>query len=264
MPNKAAHRTPWRAPVTFDVRWPTSLKILRRSVMIRGMSIVVGIVIALCTAPAAVAQSQAGGGGTHDHRRFQCLDEGLKSSEVGCLLLAKREIARFPQGAVFWHLNKFPSRAAAEAAKGQTDMVVEAEGVFWVFSFGPKDAAPRQGQLVASVGPLQMSSEKLPAAKSYEVVAYLAVMPAGTHTRVHTHPGPEAWYVLDGEQCLETPEGTIKARAGEGAMVRPTIPMRLTNNGSSTRRALFIVIHNANQPWMSFTDEWKPTGACDR
>jgi hypothetical protein len=40
--------------------------------------------------------------------------------------------------------------------------------------------------------------------------------------------------------------------------------MRLTNNGSSTRRALFIVIHDAAQPWSNFTEDWKPTGACDR
>jgi quercetin dioxygenase-like cupin family protein len=231
---------------------------------LKGVSLVAAAAIALCASPAVFAQAQTGGQVPHDHRRFQCLEDGLKSSEVGCLLLAKKEVTRFARGPVFWHLNKFPSRAAAEAVKGQMGMVVEAEGRFWLFSFGPKHAAPKQGELVASVGPLQMTSDMLPAAKSYEVVAYLAVMPARTHTRVHTHPGPEAWYVLEGEQCLETPEGTIKARAGEGAMVRPTIPMRLTNNGSSTRRALFIVIHDADQPWMVFTDDWKPTGACDQ
>lgn len=232
--------------------------------MIRVVSLVALVAVALCNAPAAPVQTQAGGNDAHDHRHFQCLDDGLKSSEVGYLLLAKKEITRFPEGAVFWHLNKFPSRAAAEAARSKKGMVVEAEGRFWLFSFGPKGTAPKRGELVASVGPLQMTSDTLPVAKSYEVVAYLAVMPAGTHTRVHTHPGPEAWYVLDGEQCLETPEGTIKARAAVGAMVRPTIPMQLTNNGSSTRRALSIVIHDAAQPWMAFTKEWKPTGACDR
>jgi hypothetical protein len=30
----------------------------------------------------------------------------------------------------------------------------------------------------------------------------------------HTHPGPEGWYVLAGEQCLETPAGANKAVAG--------------------------------------------------
>lgn len=220
------------------------------------------LVLALLVAAATVARAQTAPQG-HDHRLFPCMDDGLKSSEFGCLLLAKLQVSRFPGGQLFWHLNKFPTRGAAEAAKGQAGLVVEAEGHFWLYSFGPKNAAPKQGEFVTSVGPLQLTSDTLPPAKSYEVVAYLAVMPAGAHTRVHTHPGPEAWYVLAGEQCLETPEGTIKARAGEGAMVRPSIPMRLTNNGRITRRALFVVVHDAAQPWSMITEDWKPTGACD-
>jgi quercetin dioxygenase-like cupin family protein len=89
-------------------------------------------------------------------------------------------------------------------------------------------------------------------------------MPPGTYTRVHIHPGPEAWYILSGEQCLETPAGPMRAQAGESMVALPTTPMRLTNSGSSVRRAFFIVIHDANQPWTIPTEDWKPTGACDR
>ena len=94
--------------------------------------------------------------------------------------------------------------------------------------------------------------------------AYLAVMPPKSYTTVHTHPGPEAWYVLTGEQCLEIPEGIIRVHAGGGGVAPPATPMRLTNNGASVRRALFIVIHDAAQPWSIPTGDWKPTGACDR
>jgi quercetin dioxygenase-like cupin family protein len=220
--------------------------------------------LTLLVTAATVAQAQAAGKDTHDHRLFACLEDGLKSNDVGCQLLARRQVSRFPAGPLFWHLNKFPTREAAAAAQDQNGMVVEAEGQFWLFSFGPKSAAPKQGEPVASVGPLQLTSEKLPAVKAYQIVAYLAVMPPKAYTRVHTHPGPEAWYVLAGEQCLEVPGGVIKARAGQGAVAPPTTPMRLTNNGSSTRRALFIVIHDAAQPWSLPTEEWKPTGACDQ
>lgn len=222
------------------------------------------LVLALHMVTATVAQAQVNGTDTHDHRRFQCLEDGLKSNKFGCLLLAEKELARFPQGTLFWHLSKFPTRRAAEAAKGQTGMVVEAEGQVWLFSFGPKGAKPKRGKLVSSIGPLQLTSDKLPPAKSYEIVAYRAVMPAGTYTRVHTHPGPEAWYILAGEQCLETPAGVMKGRAGEGMFAPPATPMRLSNNGSSTRSALFIVIHDASQPWSIPTNDWEPTGACDR
>jgi quercetin dioxygenase-like cupin family protein len=222
------------------------------------------LVLALLAVTATVAQAQTAGQGTHDHRLFPCMEDGLKSSEFGCQLLAKLQVSRFPGGQLFWHLNKFPTREAAEAAKGRAGFVVEAEGRFWLYNFGSKSAAPKRGEPVASIGPLQLTSDKLPAAKAYEVVAYLAVMPPKAYTKVHTHPGPEAWYLLVGEQCLETPAGTIKVRAGEGAVAPPATPMRLTNNGSSTRRALFIVIHDAAQPWSNFTEDWKPTGACDR
>ena len=30
---------------------------------------------------------------------------------------------------------------------------------------------------------------------------------------VHRHSGPEAWYTVSGETCLETPDGTQVGRA---------------------------------------------------
>ena len=75
---------------------------------------------------------------------------------------------RFTEGELFWHLNKFPTREAARAAKGQTGIVVEVESQFWLFSFGPKGAAPKQGKHVSSVGPLPLTSGKLPPAQTYE------------------------------------------------------------------------------------------------
>jgi len=227
-------------------------------------NIIGALILALQMATAIAAQTPANVTDAHEHKNFQCLEDGLKSNEFGCLLLAKQQLARFPEGALFWHLSQFPTRKSAEAAKGPTGMVVEAEGQVWLFSFGPNGTKPKKGKFIATVGPLQLTSDKLAPAKSYEIVAYRAVMPAGTNTRVHTHPGPEAWYILGGEQCLETPAGVMKGRKGESMFAPPTTPMRLSNNGSSTRSTLFIVIHDAAQPWSIPTTEWKPTGACER
>lgn len=199
----------------------------------------------------------------HDHTPFPCLDDGLKGNDFGCLLLGKREFASFPKGPLFWNLRAFATRAAAEAAATTSSIVVDADGEFWVSDFGPKSASSAAGEAVASIGPLALTGPNVPVFPSYQVVVYLAVMPPGRRTGVHTHPGPEAWYMLAGEQCLETPNGIIRLRAGEGAMVGPGLPMQLTNNGSSPRRALFIVIHDAAQPWGSPTGSWKPSGACD-
>ena len=195
----------------------------------------------------------------HDHRLFECADDGLSrtgSPEFGCQRLAKYDLARGSEASLFWHLAKVPSRATAKATKGQVAFVVDAAGQSWLFSFGPEGAVPKQGQHVATVGPLPLT-----AAKSYAIVAYFVVMPVGAYTMVHTHPGPEAWYVLEGTQCLDTPGGASKVAAGQTGVAPPDTPMQLHNNGSVTRRALFIVIHDAAQPWGSPSD-WKPSEAC--
>jgi quercetin dioxygenase-like cupin family protein len=224
-----------------------------------------GLIIgALILLGATITPAQSTGDDTHDHRLFPCMEDGLKSNDTGCQLLAKMKVSQFPDAPLFWCLSKFPTRNAAEAARVENSFAAEAEGHYWLFSFGAKNAAPKSGELVASIGPLQLTSITLPKASLYEIVAYLAVMPPGTYTKVHIHPGPEAWYVLSGEQCLETPAGVMRAAMGESMFAPPMTPMRLTNSGPSVRHALFVVIHDSNQPWTIPTNDWKPSGACDR
>ena len=106
------------------------------------------------------------------------------------------------------------------------------------------------------IGPLQLA-----AAESYSVVLSYAVMRPGDTSRVHTHPGPEAWYVLAGVQCLVTPARAIRARAGETMTVEPNIPMELVVTGTVVRRAFALVIHDATLP-RGIPSTWKPSGAC--
>ncbi len=48
-----------------------------------------------------------------------------------------------------------------------------------------------------------------------------SVFPPGMRTRVHSHPGPEAFYVVEGQQCMETPSERRKLNAGESFVVQP-------------------------------------------
>ncbi len=226
---------------------------------LRGARLFVAIAVMLHGATVSLASGQAPT--THEgaYAPFDCADIGRPGSMgFGCKFLAKYDVPAFPDSPLFWHVTTFPTRHGAESAKGQIGFVVDAAGRVWLYTFGPKDAAPRGGKAVATVGPLP-----LPSAKSYEVVAYFVVMPARTTVGAHTHPGPEAWYVLAGAQCLETPAGVMRRAAGEGMVAPPNVPMALTNPGPATRRALFIVIHDTSQPWISDSD-WKPSGACER
>ena len=51
------------------------------------------------------------------------------------------------------------------------------------------------------------------------------VFQPGMQSPVYRHPGVEAWYTLEGEQCLETPQGELVQRAGDsGVMVAGGVP----------------------------------------
>ena len=128
----------------------------------------------------------------------------------------------------------------------------------WLSTFGERDGGPAGGDAVTVIGPLH-----LPPAKTYDVVLSYAVMRPGDRTPVHTHPGPEAWYVLAGEQCLDTAEGITRAAAGAGMAVAPNVPMELNITGTNIRRSLVVVIHDSTQR-RSIPSDWKPTGGCQR
>ncbi|MEO8201962.1 MAG: hypothetical protein ABI679_15630 [Gemmatimonadota bacterium] len=189
-----------------------------------------------------------------------CVDvaPGQKRPEFGCFNVGVATGLHFSQDSVFWHLRSFPNRKAAEAARSATGIVVEEGGRVWLSEFGPRSATPDGGEAVAIVGPLELSR-----ATSYTAVLSYAVMRPGDKSRVHTHSSPEGWYVLAGEQCLETPGGAVRARAGGTMTVRPGLPMELNVTGTKLRKAFALVIHDSTQE-RGTPSEWKPTGSCRR
>ena len=216
------------------------------------------ITLQITTVGNASAQAPAA---AHDHlTEIACVDipPGAKRPDFGCFNVGAVTSLHFSQPSVWWHLRAFPTRQAAESAKSATGLVVEEAGRVWLSEFGAQNAAARGGTAVAIVGPLQ-----LPAANAYTAVLSYAVMRPGDRSRVHTHPGPEGWYVIDGEQCLETPDGPSSARAGGRMTVRPNIPMELSVTGTTLRRAFAVVVHDSAQQ-RGTPSNWKPTGSCKR
>ena len=191
-------------------------------------------------------------------QRFACENDGLiGGAPFGCQLLVRSTVAAFPDGPLFWHLRSFETLAEAERARASQDVIAAAGGQAWLFSFGA-ESHQRAGRLVGRVGPLPLTRTG-----PFQIQLWYVVMPPGTSTGSHLHPGPEAWYVLEGEQCLDTPNGPIRARAGQGAVVAENIPMRLFNPGTGTRRALFVVIHDPSVAEAT-ASPWTPSGACSR
>ncbi len=73
------------------------------------------------------------------------------------------------------------------------------------------------GQRRAKIGPLEVPNGP--------VTAHFpeAIFPPGMRTRVHSHPGPEAFYVVEGEQCMERPptrSASVRAPPSSFAMDR--------------------------------------------
>jgi len=219
------------------------------------------MLVALEVLPIGKVQAQVSDTIGHQHlTEVACVDvpPGTKRPEFGCFNVGTVTGLQFSQTSVYWHLRAFPDRKSAEAAKSATGIVVEEDGRVWLSEFGARNSVPRGGESIAVVGPLQ-----LPAAKSYAAVLSYAVMRPGDSSRVHTHPGPEGWYVLAGAQCLETPAGAIRARAGETMTAPANTPMELNVSGDTLRRAFALVIHDSAQARGTPSD-WNPSGACSQ
>jgi quercetin dioxygenase-like cupin family protein len=219
------------------------------------------LLVAFGLVPTGQARAQVSGTAGHEHlTEVACVDvpPGEKRPEFGCFNVGVVTGLHFSEASVYWHLIAFPTRKAAEAAKSATGIVVEEDGRAWLSEFGPQHTAPRGSEAIAVVGPLQ-----LPKATSYAAVLSYAVMRPGDSSRVHTHPGPEGWYVLAGEQCLETPAGAHRTRAGSTMTVPSNTPMELTVTGKTLRRAFALVIHDSAQE-RGTPSEWKPSRACSQ
>jgi quercetin dioxygenase-like cupin family protein len=76
-----------------------------------------------------------------------------------------------------------------------------------------------------------------------------AYVPSGLTSRFHHHSGVEAFYVVDGDQCLETPTRTYQMHKGDAPVAVPAgVMMRLVATGPTPRRALAVIVYDSAQP----------------
>jgi quercetin dioxygenase-like cupin family protein len=187
-----------------------------------------------------------------------CRAVSERTGEVGCWIIAHEAVGQLAEAQMVWYLDTFPTRAAAEAAKSPHGTVVEALGKVWLLTIEKTGWQPSSGERVAEIGPLSIvAGEKYSA--QYMEVTFIP----GMTSSVHRHGGPEAWYTLAGETCLETPEGKLIGRAGGGHVIVPGgPPMHLTATGSEQRRALVLILHETSKPATSLAHDWTPKGLC--
>src|SRR5215216_4936555 len=130
--------------------------------------------------------------------RRTCLPVSERAGrEEGCWLMSSEPLGVVSERAVYWHLDTYPSRTAAEAAKAARATVVEALGKIWVFTIAERGWRPSGGVRVAEIGPLSVKS-----GEAYTALYAEGISNVGTVTPIHRHPGPEAWYTMTGEMCV--------------------------------------------------------------
>jgi len=190
-----------------------------------------------------------------------CASIAEKRQELGCYVIGRPRLV-LPAGPVSWHLDVYPNRASAEAAKGPLGVVAEAFERTWLLTIAaPGCHAMGNAKHVATVGPLPLDPTR---AAEYTAFYIATTFRPGLSSFVHQHPGPEAWFIVTGEQCLETPDGALPGHAGEGFVVRGDLPMIVYATGTEIRRNFALVLHDATKATTSQVDHWKPKGLCHR
>lgn len=184
--------------------------------------------------------------------------------DVGCWLIVAEPVGQLPRSEVFWHLDTYPTRAAAEAVKGPRGAVVEALGKVWLFTIEEAGWRPSGGIRVAEVGPIFVK-----AGEPYIAQYAEGISNPGDVTPKHRHPGPEAWYTTAGGFCAESSDGkTYVGTAGQGIVIQADHTgwsmMTLVATGTEVRRSMFLVLHQSVHNWTAPASEWTPKGLCKR
>ena len=161
--------------------------------------------------------------------------------------IAERNVARLPDGPLYWRIETFPRLADAEAAAGSLSLAAEHSGRAWLFTIGPAGGATPGGTRIAEIGPVPI----VPASQ-YLLRVNRAGGPPGAMTPVHSHAGSEAFFVLAGQLSQRTPHGVSRVEAGQAMNGHgPDMTMQLTSSGTTDLDQLVLFVVDANRPFSS-------------
>ena len=172
--------------------------------------------------------------------------------------VAQKKIKELPPGPLYWRVEKFPTLTDARAAVGPdgwnpasvqfettTSLIAEVAGAVWVVTLGPKGAATPGGTKVAEIGPLPPIT-----ASEYLLRLNYGSGPPESKTPVHSHPGSESFYVINGRLGQRTPDGVSYVDAGDTmAGHASATTMEVFNAGKTDLDALIMFVVDASKPF---------------
>lgn len=208
--------------------------------------------LALTTAsPGALAQATA--------RLCDAAQAAPERPGPACLL-AHRQLGNVAGAAVYWSLYAYPDLVTAQRENHPGAPLVTAFGQAWHFMVGPVAARPLNRRHIADVGPIPVTPHTVYAAEFLQ-----STFSPGMTAPVHTHSGPEAFYAVSGDTCLETPDGAQVVRGpGTSIVVPGGPPMLLMAIGSGWRRGFALILHDAALPPTTLVHDWTPNNLCPR
>ena len=188
-----------------------------------------------------------------------CKPVSARTQEIGCWILAENPVGELAKPQVFWHLDEYPTRAAAEADKGPRGTVVESFGKVWLMTIEDENWRSPHGNRIAEIGPLGVVAGEKYTARFME-----ADFTPGMTAPAHLHSGPEAWYAVGGQTCLESSDGRMQiSRVGGPPVIVPMgLSMHLTAIGTERRRSIVIILHKSSQSPTTMVHTWAPKGLC--
>ena len=193
-----------------------------------------------CGAAALRADGEYGTGAAGPH----CVENSPeRRGEIGCSIIEKSCSPLVCGSHCFGTLTASDSAEPARAAVGATSIAFEASGAWWLMTIESQTSEHHGGQHAAAVGPLT-----LPRAARYSMQVQSSAHSPGMYSSIHTHSGVEGFYVLEGEACLETPTRGYKLLKGDTLAIPAGIPMRIVAAGSTVRRVIALIVHDAAQP----------------
>ena len=170
-------------------------------------------------------------------------DSPERRGEEGCTILANRPISGPITRPLFWHIDRFDSLDDARKAAGPNAVAAEAHGSVWLMTVEGRTRNHHGGRHVALIGPLI-----LPDAKGYSMNVRSTLLKQGASTPIHTHSGPEVFYVVRGEQCLETQKAGHRLGKGKAFILATDLVHRGRVQSAGLRGALTLVLHDSARP----------------
>ncbi len=176
---------------------------------------------------------------------------------IGCSYVENKALSGQLREPLYWHIDRFDDGEKARAEVGPDSVAFEGHGAWWLLSVESTINDHHGGKHVN-----QILLPPLPPASKYSMLVISSNIPVGLTSRVHHHSGVEAFYVVDGEQCLETPTRAYPMKKGDVLVLPTGVTMQMVVTGAAPRRAIAVVIYDAAQPSTTPTENAPPLVSC--